>query len=216
MGRALSPRYRIPAEEHRVAQEVDRSRFLTSLAPAPTLDAARAHIDRIRAEFPDATHHCWAYVVGPPGSTACIGLSDDGEPHGTAGRPMLNALLHSDIGDVCAVVTRYFGGVLLGKGGLVRAYTGGVVEALQSLPTREKVRRARVRVEVEYARFEALRRALPAHEAEVLEEVWESTVTLRVQLPADGVAVLERAAMDLTAGDCLFSLEDEDPALSSR
>lgn len=165
----------------------------------------------MRAEFPDASHHCWAYVVGPPGSTACIGLSDDGEPHGTAGRPMLNALLHSEIGDVCAVVVRYFGGTLLGKGGLVRAYTGGVVEALAALPTREKVRRARVQVEVEYGRFEALRRALPALEASVLEERWESTVGLRVELPAENAPRLERAAMDLTAGDCLFELVDVDP-----
>lgn len=205
----MSPRYRVPAGEHRVEQEVERSRFITTLAPAPTLDAARAQIERARAALPDATHHCWAYVVGPPGSTACIGLSDDGEPHGTAGRPMLNALLHSDIGDVCAVVTRFFGGTLLGKGGLVRAYTGGVVEALRTLPTREKVRRATVRVEVEYGRYEALRRALPAHEAEVLAEQWESTVGLRVRLPVERVAELERAALDLTAGDCLFEREAE-------
>lgn len=210
-GDLLSARYLVPAGEHRVAQEIDRSRFITLLAPAPTLDEARAQLDRVRAEFPDASHHCWAYVVGAPGSTACIGLSDDGEPHGTAGRPMLNALLHSEIGDVCAVVVRYFGGTLLGKGGLVRAYTGGVVEALATLPTRVKVRRARVQVEVEYGRFEALRRALPALEASVLEERWESTVGLRVELPAENAPRLERAAMDLTAGDCLFELVDVDP-----
>ncbi|MEZ4391526.1 MAG: YigZ family protein [Polyangiales bacterium] len=210
-GDLLSARYRVPAGDHRVEQEIDRSRFITLLAPAPTLDEARAQIDRARAEFPDASHHCWAYVVGPPGSTACIGLSDDGEPHGTAGRPMLNALLHSEIGDVCAVVVRYFGGTLLGKGGLVRAYTGGVVEALATLPTRVKVRRARVLVEVEYGRFEALRRALPALEASVLEERWDATVGLRVELPAENAPRLERAVLDLTAGDCLFELVDVDP-----
>lgn len=205
------PRYRYPAGEHRVSQEVDRSRFITTLAPAAAADDARAFVARVRAEFPDATHHCWAYVAGPPGSTASIGLSDDGEPHGTAGRPMLNALLHSGIGDVVAVVTRYFGGTLLGKGGLVRAYTGGVVEALAGLPTRERVRRARVAIEVEYARADALRRLLPAHEAALLGEEYGATVGLRVELPARGVDALERACLDATAGDCLFETVDVDP-----
>lgn len=205
-----APRYLFPAGEHRVSQEIERSRFITTLAPAPSLESARAFVDRVRAEFPDATHNCWAYVVGPPGSTACIGMSDDGEPHGTAGRPMLNALLHSAIGDVAAVVTRYFGGTLLGKGGLVRAYTGGVVEALATLPTREKVRRARVAIEVEYARADAIRRMLPAHEATLLGEDYSATVGLRVELPASGVEALQRAAMDATAGDCLFETVDVD------
>jgi len=204
-------RYRYPAEEHRVTQEIERSVFVTALAPAPSAEAAKALVERMRAEFPDATHHCSAYLVGPPGSTACIGMSDDGEPHGTAGRPMLNALLHSGIGDIAAVVTRYFGGTLLGKGGLVRAYTGGVVAALATLPTQERVRRARVDIEVEYPRVDALRRMLPAHEAALRDERWEATVGLRVELPAEGVEALRRAVLDLTAGDCLFETADVDP-----
>jgi len=107
-------RYHIPAGAVRVEEEIKRSRFITSLAPAPTVEAARALIAAVSAEFADANHNCWAYVVGPPGSTGQIGMSDDGEPHGTAGRPMLNVLLHSGIGDIVAVVTRYFGGTLLG------------------------------------------------------------------------------------------------------
>ena len=119
-------RYLIPAGRHRVEQEVQRSRFLTTVEPVASAEEARAFVARVSAEFPDANHHCWAFVVGPPGSTASVGLSDDGEPHGTAGRPMLTALLHGGVGDIAAVVTRWFGGELLGKGGLVRAYTGGV------------------------------------------------------------------------------------------
>ncbi|NLG62975.1 MAG: hypothetical protein GX539_12100, partial [Candidatus Cloacimonetes bacterium] len=100
---------------------VQRSRFIATLAHAPDVESARAFIEEVRAEFPDATHNCWAFVAGPPGSTSHVGFSDAGEPHGTAGRPMLDVLLHSGIGEVAAVVTRYFGGVKLGKGGLVRA-----------------------------------------------------------------------------------------------
>src|SRR5215207_5301458 len=97
---AGSPRYPIPAAEHRVEASIQRSRFVATIAPAPMVEDAQAFVKRIAAEFPDATHNCWAFVVGPPGSTGRIGMSDAGEPHGTAGRPMLTVLLHSGIGDV--------------------------------------------------------------------------------------------------------------------
>ena len=135
-------RYPIPAGEYRQEEEISRSRFITTVAPARTLDEAQQFIQRIREEFPDATHNCWAYVVGPPGSTARIGMSDDGEPHGTAGKPMLGMLLHGDTGDTVAVVTRYFGGTKLGTGGLVRAYGGCLQRALQAMPRAARVERA--------------------------------------------------------------------------
>ena len=154
-------RYPIPARTHRVEQEIQRSRFITTVAHAPTIEAARAFIDSIREEFPDATHNCWAFAAGPPGDTAAIGMSDDGEPHGTAGRPMLTALLHGGVGEIAAVVTRYFGGTKLGTGGLVRAYTSSVQQALESLPTRERVDRTTLEVEIDYAHVDALRRIPP-------------------------------------------------------
>ena len=133
------PRYPIPANRTRVEEVILRSRFITTAAPAGTSEAARAFIASIRAEFPDATHHCYAFVAGPPGSTAQIGMSDDGEPGGTAGRPMLAVLLGSGIGDIAVVVTRYYGGTKLGTGGLVRAYSGGVKAVLDALPVCEKI-----------------------------------------------------------------------------
>ncbi len=125
------------------------------------MEAARAPSPQVSAEFADANHNCWAYVVGPPGSTREIGMSDDGEPHGTAGRPMLNVLLHSGVGDMVAVVTRYFGGVLLGTGGLVKAYSGGVQLALASLPVVERVPRADLTVVLDYSAITPLQRLLP-------------------------------------------------------
>ncbi len=142
-------RYPIPARSHRVEEEIKRSRFITTLGYTPDVEAARAFVAGVSTEFADANHNCWAYVVGPPGATAQIGMSDDGEPHGTAGRPMLTVLLHSGIGDICAVVTRYFGGTLLGKGGLVRAYSGGVQLALGDLPTLERVPRTELEVVID-------------------------------------------------------------------
>ena len=139
---AGADRYPVPAGVHRVETEVRRSRFVATLAPVATVDEAHAFVRAMNDEFADATHNCWAFVVGPPGSTARIGMSDAGEPRGTAGRPMLTALLHGGVGDVAAVVTRWYGGTKLGTGGLARAYAGAVVEALAALPRAERVERA--------------------------------------------------------------------------
>jgi uncharacterized YigZ family protein len=122
----VTRRYPIPSARHRVEQVIDRSRFICTVAPVSTVDEAQIFVREVQREFADATHNCWAYVVGAPGSSDRIGLSDDGEPHGTAGRPMFTVLQHADVGDVAAVVTRYYGGIKLGTGGLVKAYSGAV------------------------------------------------------------------------------------------
>ncbi len=196
-------RYPIPAGLHRVEQDIQKSRFITTAAHTPTVEEAKAFIARVREELADATHNCWAFVVGPPGSTAQVGMSDDGEPHGTAGRPMLTALLHGGVGDVAMVVTRYFGGTLLGKGGLVRAYTAGVQQALESLPTTERVRKTRLAVEVEYTHVDGLRRLLPGYEVQVLSEEYSATVGYRLELPVTQVEGLRTALNDLTLGQVL-------------
>ncbi len=199
-------RYPIPAQPHRVEEEILRSRFITTVACTPTLEAARAFIAQISAEFADASHSCWAYVVGPPGSTAQIGMSDAGEPHGTAGRPMLNVLLHSNVGDICAVVTRYFGGTLLGKGGLVRAYSGGVSLALASLPTAERIPMSELMLVMEYGAFTPLRRLLADFEATLLAEEFAADVTCRVGLPTARVDDFTHAVTELTSGQAIIEL----------
>ncbi len=201
----------VPAGPCRVEHEVQRSRFITTVSRAGTAEEARAFIAKQRDEFPDATHTCWAYLVGPPGSTTTIGLSDDGEPHGTAGRPMFEVLLHARVGDVVAAVTRYFGGTLLGKGGLVRAYSQGVVDALAAVTTVEKVRLVRVAVELEYAHMSRVRRLLGAHDAVLLDEQHGVTVGYRIEAPEHRVEELRRALTDATAGDLLFDVEPDEP-----
>jgi len=201
-------RYRVPAHLHRVEQELQRSRFITTAAPAPTVEEAKTFIARVREEFANANHNCWAYVVGPPGSTGMAGMSDDGEPHGTAGRPMLTALLHGTVGDVAVVVTRYFGGTLLGKGGLVRAYTGCVQQALEHLPTTERVSKARLSVKLEYANVDGLRRMLPVHEAEIVTEEYAATVGYQLLLPITRLEAFQTALLDLTNGQALIEVLD--------
>jgi uncharacterized YigZ family protein len=193
-------RYPIPAARHRVEEVIQRSRFITTLAHAPSVDAAREFIDRVRAEFPDATHNCWAYAAGPPGDTAFVGMSDDGEPHGTAGRPMLNILHHGGVGEIAAVVTRYYGGVKLGTGGLARAYSGGVQLALESLPTVERVDRVEGVVEVDYASVETIRRVLADLDVVTADERFGGTVEFVVEVPVEAVADLETAVAEATRG----------------
>jgi uncharacterized YigZ family protein len=197
-------RYLIPAACQRVEETINRSRFITTLGYAPSVAAARQFIDDVSSEFAGASHNCWAYVVGPPGSTGQAGMSDAGEPHGVAGRPMLTVLLHSGLGDVCAVVTRYFGGTLLGKGGLVKAYSGGVQLALQSLPTIEYAPKTEIRVLIEYAAVTPFLRLLPNHEAEVLEQEFATDVSYRLKLPSEQLAPFTHAFHELTNGQALI------------
>lgn len=196
----MPERYPVPAREHSVQETIRKSRFITTLAAAADSEAARAFIDRIRSRYPDATHHCWAFVAGPPGSTGALGLSDDGEPHGTAGRPILNALQHSGLGEVAAVVTRYYGGVKLGRGGLARAYAGGVLKAIETLPTLERVSRVRLEIELDYAEVDALRRLLEDCDARIDEETYGEAVLYRVAVPEGREAALAEGLAALTAG----------------
>ncbi len=176
------------------------SRFIATLTRVRDPRAAEQFVEQVRSEFPDASHHCFAFVAGPPGSTTRIGLSDDGEPHGTAGRPILEALLHSGVGEVAAVVTRYFGGTKLGRGGLGRAYAGGVKLALETLPTVEKIDRVELRIEIAYGALDALFRWLDEHDGVRLQEAFGGAVTLRAAVPVREVAALERVVADLTGG----------------
>ena len=194
-------RYAIPSRIYRVEELIQRSRFITTAAHAPDANAANAFVDSVRELFPDATHHCWAFVAGPPGSTAHIGMSDDGEPHGTAGRPMLTVLLHSGVGEVVTVCTRYFGGVKLGTGGLSRAYAGGVKLLLQTLPTELKIKRVHVSVRVAYPHVESLQRLLDDLEVVVEHEEYGEEVRYQIAVPSMTLETLREQLAQLTSGE---------------
>lgn len=192
--------YPVPAAPVRVRETVRRSRFRTDLARASTVAEARAFVARVREEDPGATHHCWAYLVGPPGSTARVGCSDDGEPQGTAGQPMLSALLHSGVGDVVAVCTRHYGGVKLGTGGLARAYAGGVKQALATLATERKVVRVPVGVDLDYRDADPVRRVVEELDARIADERYGARVTFACAVPASHVKAFVRRVADATNG----------------
>ena len=202
---APSPRYPIPAGQHRAEQVIDRSRFICTIAPTATVDEAQNFIRAISREFKDATHNCWAYVIGTPGSTDRIGMSDDGEPHGTAGRPMLTVLQHCGLGDIAAVVTRYYGGTKLGTGGLVKAYSGSVQHALQDAPRAMRITRTEFVVRVAYSAITSIQQLLPTFEAEVLEEDFGVDVMYRLRCPEERGPGLRRAIADATRGQAEFT-----------
>lgn len=196
-------RYLIPAAEVLIEETVLKSRFLTYLAPAGTVLEAQAYLGKIRQNHPDATHHCWAYLIGPPGSSGQVGMSDDGEPHGTAGRPMLNVLSHCGVGDIVAVVVRYYGGTNLGKGGLVRAYSNGVQSGLQSLVIREKVTYQSFRVLLTYSAVDGFKRLLEDVEGLLEEESFGLDPEFKIKVPKESSAFFCESLTNLTAGEAL-------------
>jgi uncharacterized YigZ family protein len=194
-------RYLVPQAPARVEEVILRSRFITTAGPAANVDEAKAFIAEIRAEFPEATHNCYAFAAGPPGSTAMAGMSDDGEPSGTAGRPMLAVVLGSGVGDLAVVVTRYYGGTKLGTGGLVRAYSGGVKAALQVLPVQEKVSYRMLLVGGPYSYVTPLERLLPDFEATVAGRDFAADVTWQIRVPSEQAERLAAALVELSRGE---------------
>ncbi|MEL7447954.1 MAG: YigZ family protein [Pseudomonadota bacterium] len=173
----------VPASTQQFTLEIKRSRFITRIARADTAVDARELVEQCRAEWPDANHHCWAYVAGSPGDLRHADKSDDGEPKGTAGMPMLNVLSQSGIGHVAAVVTRYFGGVKLGAGGLVRAYTRCVSEALAGLETQTWLATETARVELPYALLAQVEHWLSTAKTTVTDKVFADRVTVVMEVP---------------------------------
>lgn len=178
--------------------EIKRSRFICALAPAGSEEAAQSFVRRIRGEHPTATHNCFAYVIGPKGRIHRA--SDDGEPGGTAGTPMLQVLLRREVRDVVAVVTRYYGGVQLGAGGLVRAYGGAVSAALDEIGTVERRRMVLVSVAVDHRRAGKLENDLRSAGRAVRDVRYGADVTIEVGVPEAETVAFRSWLADITAG----------------
>lgn len=198
-----------PDEIHREEDVVRRSRFIVSIARVSSTEEAKAFIERIRAEHPTATHNCWAFNAGAPEDTAQVGASDDGEPQGTAGRPMLTVLLHSGVGEIAAVVTRYFGGTLLGTGGLVRAYKGSVKQGLDSLPVVLREDMQRFVVSIEPHQVSDFQYFLAEAKGRVLTSDFRFDATFEVEVPKPHAQTFADRMMEVTAGEALIDwIED--------
>lgn len=191
--------HEIPAAPVMVELRVSNSRFITHLAPAADVASARAYIAAIRAQMPDANHHVYAYVIGH-GGTVTLGMSDDGEPSGTAGRPALAVLKGSGLGDVVVVVTRYFGGTLLGTGGLVHAYGDSVRAVLEQVTRVEKIARTTLLVGTSYPLYEGIRRLLAGFDCQIIEENFGTDVTMTIRVRVADVDAITAQLVEFSAG----------------
>lgn len=191
--------YLVPAEEIRREQTVVNSRFIATLAPVGSIDEAREFIAKVRDEFPKASHNVPAYIIGG-GNTVSDFCSDDGEPSGTAGRPALAVLQGSGLGDVAVVITRYFGGTLLGKGGLVKAYTESTQLVVNAVP---RARRQPVHVAmlaVPYHLLERVRLLVDKHQGNILDETFATDVTMSMRFPIENMDTFQADLSELSAG----------------
>ncbi|GAA5216398.1 YigZ family protein [Streptomyces thinghirensis] len=203
----MQDEYRTVARAGAHETEINRSRFLCALAPAATEQEAQAFVAAVRKEHADASHNCWAYVIGA--DAAVQKASDDGEPGGTAGVPMLQMLLRRDMRYVVAVVTRYYGGVKLGAGGLIRAYGGAVGEALDDLGTLTRRRFRLATVTVDHQRAGKLQNDLRTAGRAVRDVRYAEAVTIEVGLPEADVDAFRSWLADATAGSAGFELGGE-------
>lgn len=184
--------------EHEIV--IKRSRFITSIGHTASVEEAKEFIALISERYADARHNCFAFNATAPNSTAYCGCSDAGEPKGTAGQPMLNVILHCGVGELTAVVTRYFGGILLGTGGLVKAYQGSVKEALETLPTCERMIAAHLSIGMEHRYVPKFRYVLPNYRATIEKENFAEIAYFDLKLPQHAAELLLRELNELTKG----------------
>ncbi|WP_438863237.1 YigZ family protein [Neptunicella sp.] len=192
--------YPVPAQTWQTELEIKRSKFLTFAANAASREEAEQFIRSLREQHPQANHVCWAYIAGAPNTTV-RSMSDDGEPSGTAGMPMLKVLQHSGLGDVVVAVVRYFGGVKLGTGGLQRAYSDAVAQVLAELPVSQKVSRTGLQVIYDYADDGAIVRLFERYDVTDIQAEYAEQITLQLAVADTDVDPLKTELVNLTAGN---------------
>lgn len=195
----MDKNYSIPLAESRREHVVVNSRFIASLAPAASIQAAREFISRIKKEFADASHNVPAYIIGG-GNTVTEFCSDDGEPAGTAGKPALAVLRGSGLGDVAVVITRYFGGTLLGTGGLVRAYTEATQIVVAAVRRGRRVPVHMVMLAIPYNLLQRVRMLAALQRGEILNEEYAADITITLRLPVESFELFQNALRELSAG----------------
>ncbi len=206
--------YKIPAGPNQTTLEIKRSQFITCVERTRGVEVALAFIDSVRKRYPDASHHCYAYVAGAPDDIYQIDKGDDGEPRGTAGKPMLNVLQHSGIGEITVVVVRYFGGVKLGAGGLVRAYTQSVSTALSALKQREFVRKTGIDATLPYTLLDRVEHWLNSTAIDILDKRFDTKVHLTLAIPVAELDVVFETLQELGQGAITWRpLDDDQPSV---
>ncbi|MDF2155039.1 YigZ family protein [Vibrio sp. CAU 1672] len=197
--------YLIPAAAARFEEEIKKSVFITHLAHTPGVEAAKAFVEQIKAEHADARHNCWGFVAGRPEDSMKWGFSDDGEPSGTAGKPILAQLSGSGVGEITAVVTRYSGGIKLGTGGLVKAYGGGVQQALKLLQTIEKKITTKLRLTLDYGFMPIVQSIMPQFGAVEVDAEYSDQVVLVVEIELRQVSAFTQTIINKSGAKAIVT-----------
>ena len=192
--------YPIPQSAVVFEEEIKKSRFITYIQHTQGLAQAKAFWQEIRNLHPNARHHCWATVAAQPNNSQFFGFSDDGEPAGTAGKPMLSTLQGSGIGEISVVVVRYYGGILLGTGGLVRAYSNGVQQALKLLATTLKVERKHYEIWCDYGQVNWIQLLCEQYDIQIQAQDFQVNVRFELGISDDKLVSFEQELTTRSAG----------------
>lgn len=196
--------YYIPLKTVEVTTVIKRSRFITRISHAANAEHAFKLIEQNRQEYPDARHHCWAFIACPPTASTAIRFSDAGEPAGTAGKPILNSLQHSHYGEIICLVSRYFGGIKLGSGGLARAYSGSTQAALKKLPVIEKVNLIPLKIEIPYAFESDIRYYLNSVKAVIHQVDYQHKVIVEFEIAPECINKMKLFCNNKCKGDMII------------
>ncbi|MFH0263963.1 YigZ family protein [Vibrio rumoiensis] len=190
--------YLIPADRVIFEEEIKKSLFITQLAHTPRIESAKAFIEQVKLQHAAARHNCWGFVAGRPDDSLLWGFSDDGEPSGTAGKPILAQLSGSGIGEMTAVVTRYSGGIKLGTGGLVKAYGGGVQQALKQVQTIEKKITTQLQLRLDYSLMPLVQSLMVQYQVTQLDAKFEHRIDLLVEIDIREADVFKQTLVNKT------------------
>lgn len=183
--------YSIPAQDAHAEVIVKRSQFLAFARHTTNIEEAKAFIHSLRSQYPDARHHCYAYIAGSPNNSNFYGFSDDNEPNGTAGMPIFTHLKHSKIGEITLVVVRYFGGTKLGTGGLARAYGEAAKQVLLELNTKKRIEMKSITLIAGFESEAEVRKCIKNAEGMVINVIYSEHVKLECSVPADALIKLD-------------------------
>lgn len=184
-----------------------KSRFIATVAAVSSKEEAEAFIASCKKKYWDARHNCSAYIIAD--SVDILHSSDDGEPSGTAGKPMLEVLLSEGIKNVCVVVTRYFGGTLLGTGGLVRAYQAAVKEGIANSVLIEKHKGIKAEITADYNDVGKLQYLFASNQVEMLDSIYEQQVVMTILIPTERKKEVEEKLVDITSGKVRLESAEE-------
>ena len=198
--------FRVPYGPAETEFTEKRSRFIGHLLPVETEEQAREFIAQMKKKYYDARHNCWCYLIGRD----ILRYGDDGEPQGTAGQPMLNVFRRENVTNVVCVVTRYFGGILLGAGGLTRAYSKSARDALAAAGVAEMGLWAAAEIPCPYALFERVKGEIATLDGTVDEAEYGADIRLKVSLPAEDTAALQERLTELSAGGIAVAVTAEE------